>query len=167
MRAHRGPDRRPFAQRFWLKVERASDAECWLWTGAKQPNGYGHLGGANQTTLLAHRVAWELANKATIPAGLLVCHRCDNHACVNPAHLFLGTHRDNVQDMIAKKRGCLLRSVGRKAGVPRTTLTADDVREMRRMGATGARSVELADRFKVSPLCVYRILARQRWRNVA
>lgn len=97
------------ADRFWSRVQKGEG--CWLWGGSLKTNGYGQLNGPSQgggrdgKNLLAHRVAWELVN-GPIPDGLWVLHRCDNPPCVNPAHLFLGTVRDNVIDMWTKGRGC-------------------------------------------------------------
>ena len=98
-------------KRFWSKVDKCGSANhpnCWLWTAAKNKKGYGtiQMGSQRDGTRrprMAHRVVWEMLN-GPIPQGMLVLHHCDNPACVNPAHLWLGTAKDNSQDMIAKHR---------------------------------------------------------------
>ena len=91
------------AERFWAKVVQSEG--CWQWTGAKTGDGYGAIssGGRKDGMVRAPRVSWAL-HFGAIPAGLVVCHRCDNPECTNPAHLFLGTHKDNAHDAIAKGR---------------------------------------------------------------
>lgn len=81
------------------------DSGCIEFVGAQAGRGYGVIneGGDRGRCLLAHRVAWELAN-GPIPPGLDICHTCDNPPCCNPDHLFLGTRRDNMQDAKAKGR---------------------------------------------------------------
>ena len=75
---------------------------CWNWTESTAPNGYGRMS-YNGTTDYAHRLSWN-AHFGVIPDGLHVLHRCDNPTCVNPEHLFLGTHQDNMDDMMRKGR---------------------------------------------------------------
>lgn len=99
--------RRPLEQRFWPKVDRSGGSDaCWTWTASLHTNGYGQIGsGGRGRPLLAHRVAWELFCGA-IPVGMVVCHRCDNHLCCNPSHLFIGTQAENLEDMTRKGRRC-------------------------------------------------------------
>jgi hypothetical protein len=98
--------RRTLAERFWSKVDRRGSGECWPWTASCDLYGYGRIwaGDGSETVLKAHRVAWELAAGEPVPAGLWVLHSCDNPVCVNPAHLWLGTHDDNMRDMNEKGR---------------------------------------------------------------
>lgn len=106
----RGPKGRPLAERFWERVERRSGTDCWPWVGYLDENGYGRIseGGYCSKLLGAHRVSWEIVN-GPIPEGsgyhgTCVLHRCDNPKCVNPDHLFIGSHLDNIADMKAKGR---------------------------------------------------------------
>jgi len=99
-------------ERFWAKVDKAGPVvrtglgPCWRWTSttAKHRRNYGLFKLQNGRQVKAHRMAYELTS-GPIPGGLMVCHHCDNPPCVNPAHLFLGTCKDNLDDMYAKDRG--------------------------------------------------------------
>lgn len=99
----KGRPKTPLKSRLWAKIDRRSDDECWPWTGAISTNGYGLVwdeGGCAR----AHRKVWE-QEKGPIPKGKLVLHRCDNRLCCNyKKHLKLGTHHDNMVDMISKGR---------------------------------------------------------------
>lgn len=86
---------------FMLKVHKM-DSGCWHFTGYINKAGYGQIKIINNV-IHAHRASWILHN-GHVPSGLLVCHKCDNPKCVNPDHLFLGTHKDNAIDMVIKGR---------------------------------------------------------------
>lgn len=77
--------------------------DCWVWKGAKTFNGYGRVSVAGRGTLRIHRYSFEVTN-GDIPRGMLVLHSCDNRLCFNPKHLFLGTYKDNSEDMKTKGR---------------------------------------------------------------
>lgn len=137
-----------FIARFWSKVNQAAPGRCWLWRGGLN-RGYGQVSlprqGGVQSNTSAHRVSWMLT-RGPIPDGLFVCHRCDTPACVNPAHLFLGTQKNNLDD--ARRKGRLIDGIGARK------LTLADYRLI--LG-TNARGVDLAQRLGVSEVSIARI----------
>ena len=91
------------AARIEEKIERVTESGCWIWMGVVQGKGYGRMN-INNKSIAVHRAAWEEYNYP-IPCGMFVLHRCDVMQCCNPEHLFIGTHADNMADMVDKGRG--------------------------------------------------------------
>lgn len=149
--------------RFWAKVDKT--AECWLWTAGVDWDGYGifhlpRLFGRGRS-VRATRLAWELEH-GSAPGRALVCHRCDNPTCVRPAHLFLGTPKDNFHDCLAKGRYS-----PKGTGNAAAKLTAVDVVKIREMYATSSLSQdEIAYMFGVKQNTISRIILRQSWAHV-
>lgn len=147
--------------RFWSKVNRRAPDECWEWTGTKlHGQGYGRAI-INKRDLLAHRVSYELAF-GEIPKDMCVLHRCDNPACVNPRHLFLGTRVENNTDKMLKGRASRL--FGNRN--PNRKLTEDLVRDIRHRYANGETQVNLAESFGVGQSVISSIVRRETWRHV-
>lgn len=90
-------------ERFWSWVHIGEPEDCWKWFGASQLVGYGQFG-IKGRNMVASRVSWMLENREIIPKGKIIMHLCDNPTCVNPAHLRLGTPKDNSQDASNKGR---------------------------------------------------------------
>ena len=172
--------------RFWSKVDCSGD--CWLWKHSTFHNGYGQFK-VQERNLRAHRVAWEITHGG-IPDGLFVLHSCDNPRCCNPAHLRLGTHRENMADMQRKGRAAagdqngsrlypdrLIRgdahparriagwSQGERNGEAR--LTESQVREIRaRYAAGGVTLQQMGSEFGVSGTSIKRIVDFKSWKHV-
>jgi hypothetical protein len=130
---------------------------CWEWTGCFANTGYGSMGiPRTRKVMNVHRLAWIVTN-GDVPAGLYICHRCDNRKCLNPDHLFLGTAADNMRDSRQKGR----QSCG--AANYNAKLLESDVREIR---ASRESQRALARRFGVSPSAIQAIKERRSWKAV-
>ena len=150
------------AWRFWEKIAKGQENNCWKWTAAKHTNGYGKMGGGGKhgKTLLAHHVSYEL-HYGAIPNGMFVCHSCDNRLCVNPAHLWLGTASDNVSDMMEKDRWRGYDKRGERN--PSAKLTAAQVNEIRERARAGENQSRIAEQFGVSRQLVSEIKRGNVW----
>ena len=137
-----------------------SDTQCWNWSGYVDRDGYGKLT-LNNHPEMAHRVSWE-AHFGPIQSGMFVCHRCDNPRCVNPAHLFVGTAKDNNDDMCSKGRAA--RQQGEQHGAAK--LTEKQALEIYRRANNGEIRRHLAREFGVSPMTISNIANGRRWRHV-
>ena len=136
---------------------------CWPWMRSRR-NGYGQLFVAKRPKLLittAHRAAYE-AFAGPIPAGMFVCHKCDNKACCNPKHLFLGTPKQNTHDMVFKGR-----NRGNGNGFAKLTLAQE--REISEMYATVNKHrlvAAMAEKYGVHSSTVYKVIKRARWKQI-
>lgn len=147
---------------FWARVDRSGS--CWIWTGARFTNGYGSSGRKGRHKY-AHRQSWEMIN-GPIPHGKLVLHHCDVRNCVNPEHLYLGSHADNMRDCMERKRHqkyvkpwTVLR--GEECGPSK--LTEADVIAIR---ADDGKQRDIAKQYGISQYNVWSIKHRKTWRHV-
>jgi len=145
-------------ERFWSMVKRDGPDSCWEWQGYHMRDGYGafHFNGKR---VIASRFAWVLAY-GKIPEGMCVLHKCDNPACVNPRHLFLGTQKDNMRDAVLKWR-----KSGPHNG--RTRLTWPQVDAIRLLLQNGWSAYRLAKLFGVNYKTVWQIREGKTWKEPA
>lgn len=149
-------------ERFWSRVARGAPDACWPWLGSLEVSGYGKISYRNRRRRV-HCVAYELANGSPIPAGLFVCHSCDNPPCCNPAHLFLGTTADNMADMVAKGRAP--QPLGERHRLAK--VRAYQIPLIRARYAAGGTSYRLlAAEYGVTKDAIKKIVGRQTWRHV-
>ena len=148
---------------FWSNVIPKTQSECWNWNGFKNEDGYGHIGviGYNIRT---HRLSW-MIHFGPIPNGVCVCHRCDNPACVNPSHLFLGTVQDNVTDRHLKGRSRGGSQPGESHNMAK--LKDDDVRQIfNEARSRSSTQREIAKKYGVTQSAISNILTGKLWRHL-
>lgn len=154
-------------KKFWENVEKTKS--CWIWRGPKLKSGYGTISSGSMSPILTHRYSYQL-HKGEIPKGIFICHSCDNPPCVNPKHLWAGTHTENMQD--AKKKGRI--ATGDRHGTrthpetirygkdnPNGRLSIEDKNEIYKLyKVIPAR--EIAIKYKISILYVYELWCTER-----
>lgn len=157
---HRGL---PEEIRFWSKVAKKGDDDCWNWTGGKT-RGYGAFN-PNGKRVIAHRAAWFYIH-GEIASGFLVCHKCDNPSCCNPNHLFLGTQLDNMTDMTSKGRG----NIGERHGNSKLTdIQAGEIKQLKprpHVKGNGDLAKSLAKKYGMRVDNIYFIWRGDTWKHV-
>ena len=160
-----GPRPKPILDRLFRYIKKTDT--CWEWIGAKNYNGYGVLRVYGRN-LMAHRLMW-IEHNGPIPEDMCACHRCNNPSCVNPNHMFLGTHSENMKDAYKKgRKGTSWKFIKSSAkGEQHWNCKLDDqkVMEIRELSPILSTKV-LAARFGVTPKSIQNIVARRTWRHV-
>lgn len=147
----------PILERFMSKVLPEPNSGCWLWATGLDNKGYGRFGsGSKKTMRLAHRMAYEHF-VGPIPDGLFVCHKCDVRSCVNPDHMFLGNHQDNMTDRNKKSRQVR----GTKQHMSK--INEDIVRYIR---SSQKNCTELAAEVGINQSSVSAVRTRRTWKHV-
>jgi predicted XRE-type DNA-binding protein len=146
--------------RFWAKVDIQGPDDCWEWQAGTDTPGYGRFK-VNKKDQGAHRIAYELTH-GPISEGLCCCHHCDNRACVNPKHLFLGTNQDNIVDKVLKGRS----PKGERHW--HVKITEEQVVEIRRLYALENHMLqkEIALLFGIKKSQVSSIINKESWKHI-
>lgn len=163
------------AERYLRERAEVATTGCWLWTKSRSAKtGYGHAHDSRGVTVSAHRLSYSVF-RGPIPQGLLVLHTCDIRHCVNPDHLYIGTHLDNGRD--ARERGRTAtgdrnathlypEKVARGERQGNSKLTAAKVREIRALVASGLKGRQIAPSFGIHLQTVKDIMAKRSWKHV-
>jgi hypothetical protein len=152
--------KRHYTERFFDHIGQKTQNGCIPWMAALDKDGYGGIW-SEEGQLVAHRVAYEIAY-GNPPKNLLVLHKCDNPSCVNPSHLFLGSHDENMKDMKNKSR----QSKGEKQHCAK--MTKDKVELIRYRYANESTSqAKLAAEFGISQVLVSQIVLRRIWKHIS
>ena len=148
-------------ERFWANAI-VKDG-CWGWTGYRNTKNYAAMLSQDLgRSIGAHRISWVIHNGPT-PDGMCVCHHCDNPECTNPDHLFLGTYKDNIRDMMNKGRQSF-RPPG--SANPQAKLTEEQVLEIRSLHDQGVGYRNLSKRFSMGETVIWRIVKRKKWTHI-
>jgi len=158
-------------ERFWDKVDKRGQDECWEWTAYTDKCGYGHIRIDGEMPL-AHRISWGIHNgpipemDGTDYRGTCVCHTCDNPGCVNPNHLFIATHAENIKDRSIKGRTSR-KSVNQGEDYGMSKLTEDMVRMIRRYYKNGGCTQSwLAQIYGVTQTNIGCVIRLQTWSHI-
>jgi hypothetical protein len=152
--------KRTALERFEEKYS-VSESGCWEWEAGLDGKGYGKFGVETSKSIFAHRWSYEHFI-GPIPEGFFICHKCDNPKCVNPDHLFAGTHQDNMDDMARKGRA---RSGNVGESHHRAILSASDVRLMRALHRDGASMYSLSKRFGIGYTTAKHAIKGKTWKH--
>lgn len=147
------------AARFWAKVQRLGDDDCWIWIAGQDKDMYGKFL-VNKVQIRAHVYSWQLYTGRPVPPGIQVCHKCDHPYCVNPHHLFLGTNRDNTQDRHEKGRDAKGESHGN------SKLTEEQVKEIRELYQSGKTITQLSRLYTTMRSNILAIVKRKQWAHI-
>lgn len=160
-------------KRFFAKADKNCDNGCWNWTGAIA-NKYGYMLCEGKIRRATH-VSLKLVG-IEVPRGMCACHKCDNPLCVNPEHLFVGTHSENMLDARSKGRlgqqrhpekyGHGKPPVMKGEANPASKLTKEQVLSIREKYASGCKQIPLAKEFGVTQALISLIVRRQKWADI-
>lgn len=154
-------------ERLISRTIKDEESGCWVWQGAKKGMGYGYLTvgsrkDGSRRTAMAHRESYRIFI-GPIPDGMMVCHRCDNPSCINPEHLFIGTHQDNIDDRESKGRNNLS-GIGLSGEChPKSKLTWSDVRHIRSNIKKRGDISAMARKFNVNHKTISDIYLMKTW----